>query len=175
MGSVYHVSDLPDIVRFEPRHANSSHPHLDAPVVWAVDEAHLHNYLLPRDCPRVTFYAGNNSSADDVERILGGTSAAYVVAIESCRLAEVQQLRLYVYQLPDDSFSVYDRGAGYYLSREAVEPLRIQQVDNILGELLARDVELRIMPSLWKLRDQVLASSLQFSFIRMRNAQPRPE
>jgi Family of unknown function (DUF6886) len=32
---------------------------------------------------------------------------------------------------------------------------------------------LRVMPSLWQLHDAVVASTLQFSIIRMRNAQPR--
>jgi hypothetical protein len=33
--------------------------------------------------------------------------------------------------------------------------------------------ELRFVPSLWPLRDAVVESSLQLSFIRMRNALPR--
>jgi len=43
-----------------------------------------------------------------------------------------------------------------------------------LAELTHRDVELRVTPSLWPLRDAVVASTLQFSLIRMRNATPRP-
>jgi len=27
-------------------------------LVWAIDGDHLRNYLVPRDCPRVTYYAG---------------------------------------------------------------------------------------------------------------------
>jgi len=46
-------------------------------------------------------------------------------------------------------------------------------VDDPIGELLARGVELRFVRSLWHLRDSVVASSLQFSLIRMRNALPR--
>ena len=45
--------------------------------------------------------------------------------------------------------------------------------DHLPGALLARNVELRIMPELWKLHDGIAASSMQFSIIRMRNAQPR--
>jgi hypothetical protein len=46
-------------------------------------------------------------------------------------------------------------------------------IEDLLGELLACDIELRVMPSLWPLCDAVVASSLRFSCIRMRNALPR--
>jgi hypothetical protein len=54
-----------------------------------------------------------------------------------------------------------------------VIPRSVTPIDDLLGELLAYDVELRVMPSLWRLRDAVVASTLQFSIIRMRNALPR--
>ena len=38
---------------------------------------------------------------------------------------------------------------------------------------MKRDVELRFVPNLWPLRDAVVASTLQFSLIRMRNALSR--
>jgi hypothetical protein len=41
-----------------------------------------------------------------------------------------------------------------------------------MGELAWRNVELRITPSLWPLRDAVAGSTLEFSISRMRNAQP---
>ncbi len=35
-------------------------------MVWAVDRFHLHNYLLPRDCPRVTYYTAPTSAPEDI-------------------------------------------------------------------------------------------------------------
>jgi hypothetical protein len=142
-------------------------------MVWAVGERLLHNYLLPRDCPRVTFYAGPNSSADDIACHLGTTDASYVVAIESGWLTAVRAGVLYQYALPAETFTAVDVGAGYYISREPVVPLAIRRIDDILGELVGRGIELRVTPSLWKLRDAIGASTLQFSMIRMRNARPR--
>jgi len=63
--------------------------------VWAVDEEHLPNYLLPRDCLRVTFYAGKDSDPGDIERIMSGTSAERVIAVESRWLSRIRQERLY--------------------------------------------------------------------------------
>lgn len=172
---LFHVSDRPGITLFEPRPAYPGHPqNLDRPVVWAIEERLLHNYLLPRDCPRVTFYALPDSDPADVALLLGVTAARHVVAIESGWLAAIRKTVLFLYEFSSDGFTVIDEGAGYHIRETAVAPLGVRRVDDLPAELAARDVELRVTPSLWPLRDAVLASTLQFSFIRMRNAQPRP-
>jgi hypothetical protein len=170
---LYHVSDRPDIARFDPRPPSSSGVGTLGNVVWAVDEEHLHNYLLPRDCPRVTFYALPTSAPEDVDRLLAGTSVRFVVAVESTWLPAIRDARLHVYEFPTETFRLFDAGAGYYVSTEPIVPTGTTTVDDVLNALIERDVELRVMPSLWKLRDAVVASTLQFSMIRMRNAPSR--
>ena len=144
-------------------------------MVWAIDRAHLHNYLLPRDCPRVTFYVTADSDPADVTRLLGTTAARHVIAIESAWLAAVRATTLWLYEFPREPFELIDPIAATYVSRQPVRPLAVRRVDDLLGELTRRGVELRVTPSLWPLRDAVLASSLAFSFIRMGNARPRTE
>jgi hypothetical protein len=61
------------------------------------------------------------------------------------------------------------------VARQAVEPVRVEPVGDLLAAHAAAGVELRIMPSLWTLYEAVIASTLQFSIIRWRNAAPRPE
>jgi hypothetical protein len=141
-------------------------------MVWAIDRDHVHNYLLPRQCPRVTFYALPESAPADVERLMAGSTARYVVAIESRWLPEVMSHCLYRYEFAPDTFTLVDAGAGYYISREAVVPRSVTPIPDVLGTLLQQDVELRVMPSLWKLRDAVIASTLQYSIIRMSSALP---
>lgn len=170
---IFHVSDRADIERFEPRPPPSPGSGQTGTMVWAVGERLLHNYLVPRDCPRVTFYRGPNTTTADAERWLGGTSAAFVVAIETRWWPALRNSRLYAYELPPLPFIPIDPGAGYYIARETIEPLGMQEIADLPGALLARNVELRIMPELWKLHDGIAASSMQFSIIRMRNAQPR--
>lgn len=175
MTRLYHVSEDPDITHFEPRLPGEHNPsRLGRPAVWAVEERLLHNYLLPRDCPRVTFYARADSRAEDVEKLLGATAATFVVAVESAWLERIRATKLYLYEFSPLGFEVLDEGAGYYISHSTAYPLSLRRVDDLLGELATRDVELRLTPDLWPLRDAVLASTLQFSFIRMRNARPRP-
>ena len=166
---LFHVSEESGIERFEPRAA----PTADAPVVWAIDADHLRNYLLPRDCPRVTFYAGKSTTATDVEQFLGPSPA--VIAVESGWLERLRSCRLYCYHLPGATFECVDECAGYYVSRIAVVPARIEVIDDPIAAIVARGVELRLLPELWALRDRIVASSLQFSCIRMRNASPRAD
>ncbi|MCB9419774.1 MAG: hypothetical protein H6667_08215 [Ardenticatenaceae bacterium] len=140
-------------------------------MVFAINERMMVNFFLPRDCPRVTFYALPESKPEDVERLLG--ESRHVVAIESGWLGRVIHGRIHLYTLPADTFTVWDEGAGYYISRQPVTPPARRTIDNMLLELAHHDVEVRILPSLWPLWDAVVNSSLQYSMIRMRNAQPR--
>ncbi len=172
---VFHMSDQPNIARFDSRIPPSTSSGVTDAVVWAIGERLLHNYLLPRDCPRVTFYAAPHSTTADIDRLMGQTIARHIVGIESAWLPRVQRERLWCYTLSAASFEPVDEGAGYYISRDAVVPLAVREIDDLLGELAQRDVELRVMPSLWRLHDAVVDSTLQYSIIRMRNAQPRQQ
>ena len=164
---LFHVSEEPCIESFEPRPSDYS----TEPVVWAISADRLHNYLVPRDCPRVTYYAGSETSAADVETFLGSSPA--VVGVESGWFERLRSCRLYCYHLPPETFECIDECAGYFVSRVAVAPARVEVIEDSIAELLKRGIELRFVPDLWPLHDAVVASTLQFSIIRMRNALPR--
>ena len=163
---LFHVSEQAGIDRFDPRWSEIAGRN----VVWAIDPDHLRNYLLPRECPRVTYYAGPQTESADVEKFLGKSEA--VVAIESGWFERIRSCRLFCYHLPGDTFECIDECAGYFVSNVAVVPTSVEVLDDLILELLKRNVELRFVPSLWPLRDAVVASTLQFSLIRMRNSQP---
>lgn len=164
---LFHISEESSIERFEPRASES----VSEPVVWAVDANRVRNYLLPRECPRVTFYAGRETRKVEAEQFLGTSSA--VIAVESGWLERLRSCRLYCYHLPPDSFECLDECAGYFVSPLPVVPAFVELFDDPLAELLKREVELRFTPNLWFLHDAVASSTLQFSMIRMRNALPR--
>lgn len=172
---LFHASEEPDIRVFEPRPVPSPGTGVQGNAVWSVDEAHLPNYLLPRDCPRVTYAASAQTSDEDKKRFLMGTQAARVIALESGWFARVESCQLYLYEFPADSFELVDAGAGYYISRKAVKPMSVVKMKDLVSELLSRNIEVRLLPDLWALRDQVIASTLEFSVIRFRNALPRPQ
>ena len=62
----------------------------------------------------------------------------------------------------------HDREAGYWVSTVPVTPLQIEPLGDLLDELLAQGVELRLTPALGPLQQAVAASSLHFSMIRLR-------
>jgi hypothetical protein len=164
---LFHVSEETGIDRFDPRSAAAGGEAL----VWAIDEARLRNYLVPRDCPRVAYYAGPRTTAADIERFLGASSA--VLAIERDWFERLRSCRLVCYRLPPHTFACIDECAGYFVSREPVTPVRVESIEDPLAALLHRGVDVRVMRSLWFLHDAVITSSLQFSMIRMRNARAR--
>lgn len=164
---LFHVSEEPGIERFEPRASE----YAVEPAVWAIDAERLRNYLVPRECPRVTYCANGETTAADVERFLGSSTAA--VAVEYRWFERLRSCRLYCYHLPPETFECVDECAGYFVSRVPVVPERVEIFDDPLAELLRRGVELRVVPNLWPLRDAVVASTLRFSVLRMRNALPR--
>jgi hypothetical protein len=105
-----------------------------------------------------------------VERFLGSSPA--VIAVENGWLERLRSCRLYCYHMPPATFESLDQSAGYFISRVAVVPSRMEVFDDPMAEVLRRGIELRFLPNLWSLRDAVVRSSLQFSVIRMRNAAP---
>lgn len=172
--AVYHVSEDPAIRQFTPRPVRPDHPlGITEPVVWAIGGRLLHNYLLPRDCPRVCYHAGPQTTAADCERFLGDSAAPFVVAIEWGWLERARAARLICYELPAEGFQLVDPVADYWVCAQPVIPSTASVIDNPLAALAARHVELRLCPSLWPLCDAVAASTLCFSAIRMGNAQPR--
>ncbi len=139
--------------------------------VWAVTESHLANYLAPRDCPRITFRAGSDTSETDRVRFLG--SAERVVAFERDWLDRVRACKLNIYEMPATTFYEVLPDAGYWISRTAVAPMAVEIQTDLLGALAQAGAEVRILQDFWPLRDAVIASSLQFSVLRDRNARPR--
>jgi len=166
---LYHISEDPTIKNFLPRVSPSSFDSIKAKVVFAISEKLLHNYLLPRDCPRIGFYATSKSNKEDIEKFIGPTCAAFIVAVENKWLQVIQQTTLYVYELPSANFYLLDECAGYYISTRSVSPLSVKPVSNILAELTNRNIELRLTPSLLPLAGNIKNSTLNYSMIRLRN------
>ena len=169
---IYHFSEEPDISYFEPRFST---PELGA-VVWGISAGAMYKYLLPRDCPRVTFRADDQTSARDVQSFFGHSSVRCVVAIESCWLETVRRTKLYRYHLPADKFklALEDERTQYYISNQRVTPLSVVCIDDLLKALIDFGVELRIMRNSLRLcMMQSSTSTLAVSIILMRDAQPR--
>ncbi|WMT39115.1 hypothetical protein RE628_16565 [Paenibacillus sp. D2_2] len=168
---LYHISEESNIEVFVPRKAEAW-PDLP-PVVWAMNDKHLINYLFPRECPRIIFSNSPEVCEADRERFFLQTAANTIIAVESGWLERIKQAQIYKYYFADDSFELMDEIAGYYVSTETVRPLRIEPIKNLISQLLSYDIELRFTPNLHPLKNAILSSTItDYSMIRMRNACP---
>ena len=167
MTALWHVSEDDSIRRFELR-ADPAHDSPE-PLVWAIDDKHVPAYWFPRNLPRATFWAVASTSGADVERFLTGDRALRVHAIEASWLETLRAARVFGYRLPDGPFEPYPRAAGYWVSREPVEPLECVELGDLLARHAQAGIELRLVPRLAPLWERVIASSLEFSGIRLRN------
>jgi hypothetical protein len=163
------VSENPALGRFEP-HVSATAEERE-PLVWAVDTRHLPLYWFPRDCPRGTFWADRSTDPVDAERLLGGASRVHIV--EESWLERMRTTDVFAYRLPDGSFEPHPVG-GYWISRETVEPVELVPLGDLVERHARAGIELRPLPSLWPTWDEVVASTLEFSGMRLRNAEPRP-
>lgn len=169
MLTLYHFSEEPDIRRFEPRPPPSGGDLPDC--VWAISADEAVMYYFPRDCPRACFWPSERTSAADRERWFGGVDARMIIAVEAGWLARIRETTLYRYELPAATFRpARDDASGHYVSEAAVEPLRVEAMPDLLAAIAAAGVELRITPSLVELWRRVIASTLEYSGTRLRNA-----
>ena len=171
---LFHVSEEPEIAEFRPRKPDREDLDPDVWLVWAINEECLPNYLMPRDCPRVTFHVGPETTAEDRERFFPSAVCRHVVAIERKWLPAMQETALYLYEFDPAGFVLQDDVAGYYVSTRTEVPIAKTRIVDLPGVLAQRGVELRVLDSLWALNDEVQASSLRWSMCRMREAQARP-
>jgi hypothetical protein len=155
--ALWHVSEDASIERFEPRDGR----------VWAIDTRHLPLYWFPRDCPRATFWAVEETTDDDVDRFLGGDRTRRVHVILPAWLERVRNAQLHAYRLPDATFEPEDR---FWISPVTVEPIERVELSDLLALHAGAEIELRIAPQLLDLWERVIASTLDFSGIRLRNA-----
>jgi hypothetical protein len=158
-----HYSEDPAIERFVP-HVPATNPE-QPPLVWTIDDTHAPLFWFPRDCPRITFWAHDGSPPDR----LGPTDATRVHAIEAEWLDRVAACELWAYRFAPATFEPWPHADGYWVSAEAQVPLDVRPVGDLLERHRERGIDLRVLPDLRQLRDDVIASGYRFSMCRMAN------
>lgn len=161
---LYHISETPDIERFQPRldrNGNIS--------VWAINAHRVQNYLLPRDCPRICIWADDGTSEQDRHKLRHANS---IIAIENAWFAKAESTTLYAYMFDSDGFELEDANAGYFTSTQDQTPIDVLKIEDPLRQMNRLGARLEVLEELHSFRETVLASSFAFSMIRMRNAAP---
>jgi hypothetical protein len=173
-GQVLHFSEDPTIKLFVPHVAATARQ--PEAYVWAVDHRRAPDYWFPRDCPRAMAWTTEASTDQDRERILGPGGGERMHAVEYGWLDAIREVRLFAYRLPADQFRPFGAPASHAMvATRPVEPLGPPEpVGNVLELHESAGIQLRVLPNLWPLWDAVVASTLGFSGIRLRNARRRP-
>ena len=173
---VLHFSEDPTITRFVPHIAPTSSAST-TPYVWAVDHARAQDYWFPRQCPRAMAWVGPGTTDADRDRIVGVGCGPRVHAIEYAWVERFLAVELYAYRLPAAPFGPVTDGPepSAVVATVPVEPLGPpERVPDLLRLHHEAGIQLRILANLWEFWDEVVASSVSFSGIRLRNAAPDP-
>ena len=170
---LFHVSEEENIETFHPRIPDRNDLDKTVGLVWAIDEQRLANFLTPRDCPRVTYHVGKNTSESDKTRFFTSSTVNHVVVIEHDWFDRMRNTTLYLYEFDPSDFEFQDEIAGYYVAKTAQKPIAKYQIDDLFAELTVRNIEIRITDNLWKIADEVRSSTLNWSLCRMGNAKRR--
>ncbi len=170
---LFHVSEDENIVVFHPRVPKRKDLNQKEGLVWAIDERRLPNFLTPRNCPRVTYYAGADTSSEDRKKYFSSTAESHVIVIENKWFEAMKNTALYLYEFDPEGFELQDEIAGYYIAKTTQVPIGKNRIDDLFAELFLRGVEVRIVDNLWDIYERVRKSTLNWSMCRMGFAQEK--
>lgn len=170
---LFHVSEDGNILIFNPRIPTRKDIDNSKGLVWSINEEHLPNFLMPRNCPRVTYYSSGKTTEEDKKKYFSSKHSKHVVAIEHDWFEAMKSTTLYLYEFDTTDFYLQDECAGYYVSEDAEVPINKIVITNLFNELFERNVEVRLIDNLWDLRDEIVKSSLNWSMCRMGFAKER--
>jgi NADH:ubiquinone oxidoreductase subunit 5 (subunit L)/multisubunit Na+/H+ antiporter MnhA subunit len=109
----------------------------------------------------------------DVDKYIGNDEVNSVIVIEQNWFKRMLESTLYIYEFETNNFVLQDEIAGYYVSSTTEVPISVTKIDDLFSALFNGNVELRFVPNLWPLFDDIRESSLGYSMCRMKFAQPR--
>ena len=174
VGEVLHFSEDPDLSEFVPRVASTAQE--PTAFVWAVNADHAPDYWFPRQCPRAMAWVTPGTTDADRLRILGPHTHR-VHLIEYSWLRRLQTTRVFAYRFDAAEFRAYGDGAGphAFVADHAVRALGpAEPVGDLLTLHAEAGIELRLAQTLWPWWNAVIATTVGFGGIRLRNAQGAP-
>jgi hypothetical protein len=162
--ALFHFSEDPGIGSFVP-HIPRTNP-LQAPAVWAIDARHAPLYWFPRDCPRGTVWANDDT---DQARLTATflTSAVRLHAAESSWLERIRAAKLFVYEFDPAPFQPWPAAEGHFVAHVPVEPITVRPLGDVLALHADAGIELRFTPDLTSFWIAVVTSGLPFSGVRL--------
>lgn len=164
---LFHVSEESNIIEFIPRTPTRDDLDKSIKLVWAIDERRLPNFLTPRNCPRVAYYAGENTAASDRDKFFSSSTISHAVIIENQWFEKMKNTTLYLYEFDEKDFVLQDSIAGYYVAETPQTPKAKYELTDLFSELIKINVEIRMVDNLWDIAEKIEKSTLNWSFCKM--------
>ena len=166
---LYHISEEEDIQYFHPRISKEQWNYEN--YVWAIDEEKIHNYLLPRECPRICI---------DLEKIKININWLEKFPIENQKAIvfvpdywkeNILLCTLFKYEFDNSNFKLIDKIAGYYVSRKVEVPIRKFEIKNCEQELTNSNAILITLKraQMLEIKEKVVKDLNDFSIIKWNN------
>jgi hypothetical protein len=171
--ALWHFSEDPGLERLHP-HVPETNPSA-SPAVWAIDSRHAPMFWFPRDCPRGCIWLVSTTTEEDREAFFGQSASDRIHVMESGWFSRMRTASLFAYRLPPESFRPHDVVGGYWVSDQTLQPEERVVVDDLVERHAQAGIELRVTPSLWPFWRRAVASTVEFSGHRLRNAAPHPD
>lgn len=167
-GEVLHFSEDPSITTFKPYVAETNGE--VTPYIWAIGHDRAPDYWFPRQCPRALAWVGPSTTPEDKDRIIGAGSGERVHAVEYGWLDAMRSVSLYAYRFDAADFAEHDAAV---VATSEVRPLGPPERVGDLFELHDEaGIQLRVLPRLHDFWAAAVASTLEWSGIRLRNGRP---
>ena len=167
---LFHISEQAGIPCFPPRPADkqTAWPNLDKEYVWAISDEMIHNYFFPRNCPRVCWMIGPETTEEEKDRFRAHGAYRAIICVESHWQDPIAACVLYQYEFDPLHFCPVDYCAGYYVSEYPETPVRVTKLSAIFNLLEERHVLLEFVENLEPYRKRIAGSNYRFSNIRMK-------
>lgn len=108
----------------------------------------------------------------DIDKYFSSSTISHTIIIENKWFEKMKETTLYLYEFNTEDFILQDGIAGYYISKKTQIPIAKYEVKDLFMELFNRNVEVRMVDSLWYIADKIKTTSLHWSICRMAFAQP---
>lgn len=166
---LFHISEKGDIDVFIPRKSKQIWDYKE--YVWAISESLIHNYLFPRDCPRICVGQKQiNLLTEWIDKKDIEDTRAFVFIAEHWE-ERYRSCRLYQYEFSPENFKIIDAIAGYYVSESTEKPTRVQVLNNCDEVLESMKVEVLIktQQELSAIKEKLIQTTNNFSIIKWSN------
>jgi hypothetical protein len=131
--------------------------------------------LVPAELPALHVLGAGADERGGRRTLPGRRSPRARPVIDECWLERVATAQLQLYRMSEATFVESADAAGYWVSHEPVDARDRLTIGDLVGRHAAAGIALRTLPELWPLWDSVVASTLEFSGIRLRNARRLPD